>query len=193
MADLVQIFFKHPTAEVLSRNIGHGTKIWQFVVVLEQAVIGSNCNINYGCFIENNVKLGNNVTVKSGIYIWDGVECEDDVFLGPNVVFTNDIRPRSKDYKEPIHTLIKRGASIGANTTILAGVTIGAFSMTGIGSVVVNNIPDHALFFGNPARFQAWIDSKGNRLVKKSEKLYESVLENELYEIDDNGVLMRLK
>src|SRR5687767_681714 len=122
----------HPSADVQSSHIGEGTFVWQFAVILKDAVIGKNCNINCHTFIENDVILGDNVTVKSGIYIWDAIRIEDDVFLGPNVVFTNDLRPRSKTpVKYPV-TTIKRGASIGANSTILAGVTVGKYAMTGI-------------------------------------------------------------
>jgi acetyltransferase-like isoleucine patch superfamily enzyme len=154
----------HPTAIIESHDIGRDTRIWAFVHILKGVRIGMNCNICDHCFIEDDVSIGNNVTVKSGIYIWKGVTVEDDVFLGPNVVFTNDLRPRSKQYKEPERTLIRQGASIGANSTILAGVTIGKYAMTGIGSVVTRDIPDHALYYGNPARFRAWIDKNGNKL-----------------------------
>jgi acetyltransferase-like isoleucine patch superfamily enzyme len=176
----------HPTAIVGSKLIGNDTKIWQYVVILDGSEIGSNCNINFSCFIEQGVKIGNNVTVKSGIYLWDGIECEDDVFLGPNVVFTNDIFPRSKLYKEPVKTLIKKGASIGANSTILAGVTIGKFALTGIGSVITKDIPDYALYFGNPARFQGWVDEFGNKLIQISETEYQEPISKRIYNLSDN-------
>ncbi len=178
--------FIHPTAEVNSLNIGINTKIWQYTVILEGANIGENCNINFSCFIENKVVIGKNVTIKSGIYIWDGVICEDDVFLGPNVVFTNDIYPRSKNYKDPINTIIKKGASIGANSTILAGVTIGRYSMTGIGSVITKNIPDHALYYGNPAKFKCWIDEFGNKLEEVECGLFVSKVTSKEYILLDN-------
>ncbi len=167
-------YYCHPTAIVETTDIGKDTRIWAFVHILKDVHIGSNCNICDHCFIEDQVNIGNNVTIKSGIYIWKGVTVEDDVFLGPNVVFTNDIRPRSKQYKEPVKTLIRRGASVGANTTILAGVTIGEYAMTGIGSVVTRNIPPYALYYGNPATFKSWIDEKGNKLIKKEQNLWES-------------------
>lgn len=160
--------FIHSTSQVDTSNIGDDTKIWQFSVILNGCRIGKNCNINFSCFIEQGVILGNNVTVKSGIYLWEGIECEDDVFLGPNVVFTNDIYPRSKNYKEPVKTLIKKGASIGANSTILAGVKVGKYAMTGIASVVTKDIPDYALYYGNPAKFKCWIDEYGNKLEEIS-------------------------
>lgn len=176
----------HPTAIVGTTKIGNDTKIWQFVVVLDGSEIGKNCNINFSCFIEQGVKIGNNVTVKSGIYLWEGIECEDDVFLGPNVVFTNDIYPRSKHYKEPVKTLIKKGASIGANSTILAGVTIGKYALTGIGSVVTKDIPDHALYYGNPARFHGWVDEFGNKLTEISDSLFEEPLSKKKYKLINN-------
>jgi UDP-2-acetamido-3-amino-2,3-dideoxy-glucuronate N-acetyltransferase len=162
----------HPLADVQSENIGEGTAIWQFAVVLSKAVIGRNCNINCHTFIENDVVIGDNVTVKSGIYIWDATHIEDDVFLGPNVVFTNDLRPRSKQrVKHPI-TTICTGASIGANSTILAGVTVGRFAMAGIGSVITRDVPAHALVYGNPARVRGWVDKKGRKLMEMGDSIW---------------------
>ena len=156
----------HPTSDVQSINIGEGTVIWQYAVILSGAVIGKNCNINCHTFIENDVVIGDNVTVKSGVFIWDAIRIEDDVFLGPNVVFTNDIRPRNKQRVEYPLTSIKKGASIGANSTILAGVTIGKYAMTGIASVVTRNVPDYALVYGSPAKVKGWVDEQGNKLKK---------------------------
>jgi acetyltransferase-like isoleucine patch superfamily enzyme len=180
----------HPTAITESTDIGKGTRIWAFVHILKEVHIGTNCNICDHCFIDDKVSLGNNVTVKSGIYIWKGVVIEDNVFLGPNVVFTNDVRPRSKQFKEPVATLIRQGASIGANSTILAGVTIGEFAMTGIGSVVTRDIPAYSLYYGNPAKFRGWIDEKGNKLVKKNDNIWESP-DGSVY-ILENGILSSL-
>ena len=126
----------HKLADVLSTNIGKDTKIWQFCVILPKAIIGKNCNICSHCFIENEVKIGDNVTIKNGVRIYDGVEIEDDVFIGPNVSFTNDKFPRSKQYKSFPKTIVKKGASIGANATILPGVSIGENAMVAAGSVV---------------------------------------------------------
>jgi UDP-2-acetamido-3-amino-2,3-dideoxy-glucuronate N-acetyltransferase len=154
----------HPLADLQSVNIGEGTTIWQFAVILKGAVIGKNCNINCHTFIENDVIIGDNVTVKSGTFIWDSIRIADDVFIGPNVVFTNDLRPRSKQRVSYPTTTIHKGASIGANSTILAGVTIGKYAMTGIASVVTRNVPDYALVYGNPAKQHGWIDEKGNKL-----------------------------
>lgn len=143
----------HKSSEVQSTNIGKDTRIWQFCVVLKDAEIGENCNINSHVFVENDVVIGNNVTIKSGVQIWDGVVIQDNVFIGPNVTFTNDLLPRSKQYPEAYKkTVIKRGASIGANATILCGNTIGEYAMIGAGAVVTKNISDYELWVGNPAK-----------------------------------------
>jgi UDP-2-acetamido-3-amino-2,3-dideoxy-glucuronate N-acetyltransferase len=142
----------HPLSDVQSKQIGEGTKIWQFVVVLPDARIGEGCNINAQVFIENDVVVGDNVTVKCGVQLWDGVTLEDDVFVGPNVTFTNDSYPRSKQYPPALErTTVKRGASIGANSTIRGGVTIGRSAMIGAGSLVLCDVPDGELWFGSPA------------------------------------------
>lgn len=146
-------FFIHPLADVHAKKIGVDTKIWQFSIVLENAEIGNNCNISSHTFIENDVTIGNNVTVKCGVYLWDGLKIEDNVFIGPNATFTNDKYPRSKEYPQKFQTtLIKRGASIGANVTILGGICIGEKAMIGAGSVVTKNIPNGELWVGNPAK-----------------------------------------
>lgn len=143
----------HDTADVASNRIGEGTTIWQFCVVLAEAQIGRDCNLNAHCFVENDVVLGDRVTVKSGVYLWDGVRLEDDVFVGPNVTFTNDRYPRSKVRPSAfIPTTVCRGASIGAGSTILCGVTIGERAMIGAGSVVTKDVPAAQLWYGNPAR-----------------------------------------
>lgn len=167
-------YYIHPSAIVDTKQIGAKTQIWAFVHILDNVSIGIDCNICDHCLIEGNVTIGNNVTIKSGIYIWDGVVIEDNVFLGPNIVFTNDIRPRSKSYKKSVNTLVKKGASIGANSTILAGVTIGKYAMTGIGSVVTKDIPDYALFYGNPAKQHGWVDEFGEKLILKDENIWIS-------------------
>ncbi|MFR1503166.1 MAG: DapH/DapD/GlmU-related protein [Opitutales bacterium] len=131
----------HELSDVQSKNIGEGTNIWQYCVVLPGAVIGNNCNICSHCFIENDVKIGNNVTVKCGVQLWDGVEIEDDVFIGPNVTFCNDRYPKSgnKNFKLE-KVVVKKGASIGANATILPGVTIGENALVGAGAVVTKDV-----------------------------------------------------
>jgi acetyltransferase-like isoleucine patch superfamily enzyme len=143
----------HPASDVQSRAIGPGTQIWQYVVVLPGAVIGAECNICSHCFIENDVILGDHVTVKNGVQLWDGLRIEDRVFIGPNVTFSNDRFPRSQQRPAAFpQTRVKRGASIGANATILPGLVIGENAMIGAGSVVTHDVPDHALVQGNPAR-----------------------------------------
>lgn len=146
--------FIHPLSDVKSKNIGSLTKVWQFVVILEQAVIGEDCNINCNCFIENDVTLGDRVTVKSGVYLWDGLRIADDVFIGANTCFINDDFPRSKQYRDkPLMTYIEKGASIGAGSVIMGGLTLGEGCMIGAGSLVTKDIPPHTLWFGSPAKF----------------------------------------
>jgi len=143
----------HGNADVQTKNIGKNTKVWQYAIILEGARIGENCNINAYCFIENDVVIGNNVTLKCGVYIWDGVIIEDDVFIGPNATLTNDKYPRSKDYPDQfVKTIFKKGASIGANASVLCGITIGENSMIGAGSVVTKDVPANTIWYGNPAK-----------------------------------------
>jgi acetyltransferase-like isoleucine patch superfamily enzyme len=154
----------HKLADVQTESIGSNTNIWQFCVVLKGARIGSNCNINAGVLIENDVKIGDNVTVKSGVQIWDGITVHDNVFIGPNVTFTNDLLPRSKQYPDEfLQTNIMAGVSIGANSTIIGGITIGQYAMIGAGSVVTKNIGAHELWYGNPAGFHGFICKCGNK------------------------------
>ena len=134
-------------SDVQSSHIGENTRIWQFCVVLPQAQIGKNCNICSHCFIENDVKIGDNVTIKCGVQLWDGIRVEDDVFIGPNVTFCNDKYPKSgnRNFKR-LSTVVKRGASIGANSTVLPGVIIGENAMIAAGSVVTKDIPSNYVF-----------------------------------------------
>lgn len=144
----------HPTAEVRTKQIGENTTVWQYCVILKEAQIGKNCNINYNVFIENDVIIGDNVTIKSGVQLWDGIRIENNVFVGPNVTFTNDKYPRSKQYPEEFqNTTIKVGASIGAAAVILGGIIIGENAMIGAGSVVTKNVPSNELWVGNPAKY----------------------------------------
>lgn len=145
--------FIHPLADVAECQIGQGTKIWQFVVVLKGATIGESCNICAQTLIEGNVIIGNNVTVKSGVQLWDGTRIGNNVFIGPNATFTNDMFPRSKIYSEAFSGItLKEGSSIGANATLLPGITIGKNAMVGAGSVVTKDVPDFAVVVGNPAK-----------------------------------------
>ncbi len=154
----------HSLSDVQSSNIGEYTNIWQFCVVLKDAKIGNNCNINAGVLIENDVIIGDNVTVKSGVQIWDGITIEDNVFIGPNVTFTNDFLPRSKQYpKEFLKTIVKNGASIGANSTIVGGITIGEHSMIGAGSVVTKDVNAQELWYGNPAKHRGYVCKCGQK------------------------------
>ena len=149
----------HFSSDVQSSNIGENTNIWQYCVVLKNAVIGNNCNICFNVFIENDVIIGNNVTIKSGVQLWDGTIIENNVFIGPNVTFTNDKYPRSKHYPEHFQkTIIKNGASIGAGSVILGGIQIGENALIGAGSVVTKSVPPNELWRGNPAKFIRKID-----------------------------------
>lgn len=152
----------HPLSDVQTTQIGEGTKVWQYCVVLPGAIIGRECNICAQVLIENDVRIGDRVTVKSGVQLWDGVTLEDDVFIGPNVTFTNDLVPRSKIYPDRFaRTLIEKGASIGANTTIIAGNTIGRYALVGAGSVVTRDIPANTVWYGNPARHRGYVTDQG--------------------------------
>lgn len=151
-------YFVHPNALCESQSIGAGTRIWAFAHVLPGASIGADCNICDGVFVENDVKVGDRVTVKCGVQLWDGVQLEDDVFVGPNATFTNDLFPRSR--KPPAafgRTVVKKGASIGANATILAELTIGECAMVGAGAVVTRSVPPNAIVVGNPARIVGYV------------------------------------
>jgi acetyltransferase-like isoleucine patch superfamily enzyme len=150
--------FKHPLSLVESESIGDGTRIWAWAHVMKGARIGADCNIGEHCFIESGVVLGDRVTVKNGVAVWEGVTAEDDVFLGPNAVLTNDLRPRSKVYHAKVEPIVLReGSTIGANATVVCGVTIGRWAMVGAGSVVTRDVPDHALVYGNPGRLRGHV------------------------------------
>lgn len=152
--------FIHPLADVAECQIGKNTRIWQFVVVLKGAKIGIDCNICAQTLIEGNVVIGDRVTVKSGVQIWDGSVIGNDVFIGPNVTFTNDPFPRSKQYPVQFHCVtVHNGASIGANSTILPGITIGEKAMIGAGAVVIKDVPSHAVVIGNPAKIIRYLEN----------------------------------
>jgi UDP-2-acetamido-3-amino-2,3-dideoxy-glucuronate N-acetyltransferase len=154
----------HSSSDVQTTKIGSGTRIWQYCVILPNAVIGDDCNICSHVLIENDVVIGSRVTVKSGVQLWDGLRIADDVFIGPNVTFTNDKYPRSKCYPEKFpQTKICAGASIGANATILPGVMIGREAMIAAGAVVTRDIPAHAIVKGNPAKISGYVQSRGSK------------------------------
>lgn len=162
-------YFAHPNALVESSSIGDRTRIWAFAHVLEGAVVGADCNICDNVFIEGGVVVGDRVTVKCGVQLWTGVELEADVFVGPNATFTNDAFPRSRHWpSEYPKTLIRAGASIGANATILPGIEVGSLAMVGAGSVVTRSVPAKAIVAGNPARLVGYVDGKKDDAGKQS-------------------------
>lgn len=160
-------FFAHETAVIDEGcRIGKGTKIWHFSHVMSDSIIGEGCNIGQNVVISPQVVLGNNVKVQNNVSIYTGVICEDDVFLGPSMVFTNVINPRSAVNRknEYMTTLVKKGATIGANSTIVCGITLGNFCFIGAGAVVTKNVPDYALVIGNPGRQTGWMSEFGQKL-----------------------------
>lgn len=172
-------FYVHPAAICESSSVGSNTRIWAFAHVLPKAVIGGDCNICDGVFIENDVVVGERVTIKCGVQLWDGVEIEDDVFIGPNATFTNDKFPRSKIYPESFaRIVIRKGASIGANATILPNITVGVNAMVGAGAVVTRSVPPNAIVVGNPAKIVGYVDTKSGKSVssEKSQSQNPSVV-----------------
>ena len=154
-------YFIHALADVQSDKIGVNTRIWQYVVVLSGASIGSDTNVCSHCFIENDVVVGDRVTLKSGVQLWDGITVKDDVFIGPNATFANDIFPRSKKYQDENEmTIVGKGASIGAGSVILPSITIGERAMVGAGAVVTKSVPKAAIVVGNPARIIGYVDDE---------------------------------
>lgn len=160
----------HPSAVIdEGAQIGDNTKIWHFSHIMKDSIMGENCNIGQNVVISPNVTIGNRVKIQNNVSVYTGVTCEDDVFLGPSCVFTNVINPRSfiERKKEFRNTLIRKGASIGANATILCGVTIGEYAMIGAGSVITKDVPPYALIVGNPGKQIGWVDKEGNTIKKK--------------------------
>lgn len=160
-------FFAHPTALVESEEIGEGTRIWAFAHVMKGTRVGAGCNLGDHAFVESGVTLGDNVTVKNGVALWDGVTAENNVFIGPNVVFTNDRNPRAmvkKNKQQFLTTHIREGASLGANVTVVCGITIGRYAFAGAGAVVTKDVPDYAIVVGNPARRVGYMCECGEKL-----------------------------
>ncbi|PIP55222.1 MAG: N-acetyltransferase [Bacteroidetes bacterium CG23_combo_of_CG06-09_8_20_14_all_32_9] len=185
-------YFAHESAVIdQGCTIGKGTKIWHFSHIMSNCKIGERCNIGQNVVVSPEVVLGNNVKVQNNVSIYTGVICEDDVFLGPSMVFTNVINPRSavirrNQYKR---TLVKKGASIGANSTIVCGVTLGEFCFIGAGAVVTKDVKPYALVVGNPARQSGWISEFGHRLNFNSEGIAVCTESKEKYRLKNNQVL----
>jgi len=184
-------FFVHPTAIIDEGcTIGKNVKIWHFSHVMSNAIIGNDCNIGQNVFIAGTVVLGSNVKVQNNVSIYDGVLCEDDVFVGPSVVFTNVINPRSainrkNEYRK---TILRKGASIGANTTIICGHDIGEYAMVGAGSVVTKNVDNYALVYGNPAVQKGWVSESGDQLEFNPDGIAVCAMSDQLYELKNNKV-----
>ena len=180
----------HPTSIIDNTvSIGSGTKIWHFCHVLPNSIIGERCSFGQNCVIGPNVIIGNGVKVQNNISIYEGVEIEDDVFLGPAMVFTNVINPRSfivrkEEFKK---TLLKKGCSVGANTTIICGLTIGQYALIGAGSVVTKSVKDFEMVYGNPAKHQAWVSKAGNKLNFEN-NIAVDPFDNSKYKLSDNSV-----
>lgn len=188
-------FFAHETAVVDEGcTVGKGSKIWHFSHIMSNCTIGKKCNIGQNVVVSPKVVLGNNVKVQNNVSIYTGVECEDDVFLGPSMVFTNIINPRSAVIRRDsyVKTLVKKGASIGANATIICGNTLGRFCLIGAGSVVTKEVPDYALIIGNPGRQVGWVSEYGHRLHFDDEGLAKCPESDEVYRLANQKVV-RLK
>ena len=184
-------FFSHETTVIDEGcQIGEGTKIWHFSHIMPNCKIGSNCNIGQYVVVSPDVILGNNVKVQNNVSIYTGVICEDDVFLGPSMVFTNVINPRSAINRrgEYSKTIVKKGASIGANATIVCGNNIGEYAFIGAGAVVTKEVPPYALLVGNPAKQIGWISEYGHRLEFNTDGLAECSESKEKYKLENNSV-----
>ena len=186
-------FYAHPTAVIDDGcQIGNGTKIWHFSHIMPNCRIGENCNIGQNVVISPDVELGRNVKVQNNVSIYTGVKCEDDVFLGPSMVFTNVVNPRSAVNRKNqyVRTIVKKGASIGANATIVCGHDIGQFAFIGAGAVVTKNVPDYALVIGNPARQTGWMSEFGHKLVFNENGKAVCEESGETYKLE-NGVVKK--
>jgi UDP-2-acetamido-3-amino-2,3-dideoxy-glucuronate N-acetyltransferase len=188
-----KLYFAHPTAVIDEGcEIGHGTKIWHFSHIMPNCKIGEHCNIGQNVVISPDVILGRNVKVQNNVSIYTGVICEDDVFLGPSMVFTNVINPRSAVNRKNqyVKTIVKRGASIGANATIVCGHDIGKYSFIGAGAVVTKRVPDYALVMGNPARQNGWMSEYGHKLHFNKEGIATCQESGESYKLE-NGIVTK--
>ncbi len=184
-------YFAHETAVVdEGASIGKGTKIWHFSHIMTGCEIGENCNIGQNVVVSPGVRLGNNVKVQNNVSIYTGVICEDDVFLGPSMVFTNVVNPRSSVNRRGqfVQTIVKHGASIGANATIICGHDIGEFAFIGAGAVVTKEVPPYALVFGNPARHVGWMSEFGHRLHFDALGMAECPESKEKYQLENGRV-----
>ncbi|SHI49627.1 acyltransferase [Pseudozobellia thermophila] len=187
-----QEFYVHETAVVDNGcTIGKGTKIWHFSHIMPECRIGERCNIGQNVVVSPQVVLGNNVKVQNNVSIYTGVICEDDVFLGPSMVFTNVINPRSAIVRRDSYqeTLVKKGASIGANATIVCGNALGRFCLIGAGAVVTKEVPDYALIVGNPGRQIGWVSEYGHRLNFNEDQLAVCPESGQEYKLDGNSVI----
>lgn len=187
-------FFNHETAVIdPGCKIGKGTKIWHFSHIMPDCVLGENCNLGQNVVVSTGVVLGNNVKVQNNVSIYTGVICEDDVFLGPSMVFTNIVNPRSAVVRKDqyVKTLVRRGASIGANATIVCGIEIGEFSFIGAGAVVIRDVPPYALVVGNPAKQIGWMSEFGHRLDFDKKGLAKCPESGQTYALE-NGKVSKL-
>ena len=185
-------YFAHETAVIDDNcNIGKGTKIWHFSHLMPNCKIGEKCNIGQNVVVSSNVVLGNNVKVQNNVSIYTGVRCEDDVFLGPSMVFTNVINPRSAINRKNryLKTIVKKGASIGANATIVCGNTIGAYAFIGAGTVVTKSVLPFALVVGNPSKQIGWVSEFGHTLNFNEEGFATCKESKEEYQLKDNSVM----
>lgn len=187
-----KLYSAHPTVVIDEGcEIGEGTKIWHFTHIMPNCKIGKNCNLGQNVVVSPEVVLGNNVKVQNNVSIYTGVTCEDDVFLGPSMVFTNVVNPRSAVNRRGQYakTHVKKGASIGANATIVCGNDIGKFSFIGAGAVVTKNVPDYALVIGNPARQTGWMSEYGHKLLFDSKSIAVCPESGEKYKLEKGTVI----